>query len=326
MARQGAGSRRLGPRPTPAARQPVGDVRRVRQPRSHRPLVRHQPLLAPQAGVLLPAMRAGEETVAEAARARRWNLASPSDAPSRFRSRRGRRPSPRGACGSCAPSARSGAWISRAAAAAPKRGWPGRERSRRLATSPRRGAEKHRRGAPTGRWRAADALDAVAVSLAMIDYDGTTVVVQTQRGLVEPEVDEEAAAAAAAGGGWRGRRRRRRGRTRPVRGVARRRGAAVPRRGRRGRDRDGRRGRRSAAARLRHGRFRAGRFQPGRRRRRFRAEPEPSKKQKTNIGFIGFAAAAEVRPHGGRRGPEPRVPGAREALSAASGVAPNPKP
>ena len=58
-----------------------------------------------------------------------------------------------------------------------------------------RGREKHRRGAPTGRWRAADALDAVAVSLAMIDYDGTTVVVQTQRGLVEPEVDEEAAAA-----------------------------------------------------------------------------------------------------------------------------------
>ena len=49
-----------------------------------------------------------------------------------------------------------------------------------------RGREKHRRGAPTGRWRAADALDAVAVSLAMIDYDGTTVVVQTQRGLVEP--------------------------------------------------------------------------------------------------------------------------------------------
>ena len=61
-----------------------------------------------------------------------------------------------------------------------------------------RGREKHRRRAPAGRWRAADALDAVAVSLAMIDYDGTTVVVQTQRGLVEPEVDEEAEAAAAA--------------------------------------------------------------------------------------------------------------------------------
>ena len=43
----------------------------------------------------------------------------------------------------------------------------------------------------------------------MIDYDGTTVVVQTQRGLVEPEVDEEAAAADgggdAAGDGGEGR-------------------------------------------------------------------------------------------------------------------------
>ena len=61
-----------------------------------------------------------------------------------------------------------------------------------------RGREKRRLYPPPGRWSAADALDAVAVSLAMIDFDGTTVVVQTQRGLVEPEVDEEAEAAAAA--------------------------------------------------------------------------------------------------------------------------------
>jgi hypothetical protein len=53
-----------------------------------------------------------------------------------------------------------------------------------------RGGVKDEDDAPSGRWRGSDDLDLVPVSLAMIDSDGTMVVIQLQHGLVEPEVDE----------------------------------------------------------------------------------------------------------------------------------------
>ena len=68
VAHQGSGSRRLGPVAAFVTGQPVGDVRRVRQPRENRSLVRLEPVLAPDRVVLLPPMRAREETDAEAAR------------------------------------------------------------------------------------------------------------------------------------------------------------------------------------------------------------------------------------------------------------------
>ena len=61
-----------------------------------------------------------------------------------------------------------------------------------------RGGVKDEDDAPSGRWRGSDDLDPVPVSLAMIDSDGTMVVIQLQHGLVEPEVDEEEERAAAA--------------------------------------------------------------------------------------------------------------------------------
>ena len=54
-----------------------------------------------------------------------------------------------------------------------------------------RGGVKDEDDAPSGRWRGSDDLDPVPVSVAMIDSDGTMVVIQLQHGLVEPEVDEK---------------------------------------------------------------------------------------------------------------------------------------